>query len=862
MGRLEVAILNLDKALKIFPEFTEVLADKGAVLIKLQRYEEGLDTLNKALEYKPNYTIALTNKRYLSKQLKEKGIDIKILEKKGKIELNCHKCGNQVFYGENYCYDCGAQIGKNEGKVLSEDKIKDSEIFLDLIYNEKFDLAIKCLENQIYPLVAQNHAFGQVKPMNKFVPLRFSAEKENHLIKDQNNLIKFQSGKYNWKSYIPKGKLVKIYKGLYWAHGYTIHDMNESERKYFHRDELVKWIFDNLCRSSEFGMEIIAIDTPKESITILKNDKITMYLTDQFPASRLQSIKAMIKHNIDGIPINWILNEIMHVAHLRESEIMALLAEKKKQSGKEWDEKDAIIEIALERGVDIRTKSLEDFIEEVDFNSVPLSEFYPIFESESLDEPKKIEVFDKIVNKIDVSDNFVGLLDLITHSSDPPDHWADPLDYRHVILGSFYSKVLQNYPEVLTENFPEILITNRKLESAAQIMTFSLIVHPIKNTDIMKKHFYLIEDEFKKLLEFFYNLPYDVVKKFHSKCLLFTHLKDIVKGTELLRSDVPNFSKLIKYYPSFEDEEFPLVKNFHYFSPQPGGEPQIEYSLKRIEGFEVNFLLSLYGVIKGQNYKMMEVQYISLIIIFERLLDQFDDIQRDEDAFALFSKFFKALKHEKSAPTEETLMKKISKFTLNLSIIKERYPEMWEEYEKYNRDQSPELLGENYFTKKGLFRKVGSIPLGWKEGPDLLDLLESKIPYFAKLIELISWDEPRYMQRLGKFDLLSLTGLIKGQPLMEKQWSYLLFVFEKMIDNFYKIQMDKESIQLFFAVSSFGKILLQKKPEIIKQIFINKILLFTANLNAIKKRFPKEWNESLNNINSGVIKNKSECNGR
>lgn len=107
----------MDKALKIFPEFIEVLADKGAVLIKLQRYEEALDTLNKALEYKPNYSIVLTNKKYLSKQLKEKGKDIIILENKGKIDLICHKCGNQVFFRDNYCYKCGAQIGKKEGKV-------------------------------------------------------------------------------------------------------------------------------------------------------------------------------------------------------------------------------------------------------------------------------------------------------------------------------------------------------------------------------------------------------------------------------------------------------------------------------------------------------------------------------------------------------------------------------------------------------------------------------------------------------------------------------------------------------------------------------------------------------------------------
>ncbi len=856
LGGLKDAILKLNKALKIFPEFTEVLADKGAILIRLQRYEEGLDALNKALEYKPNYTIALTNKKYLSNQLKNKGIDIKILEKKGKIEINCHKCGKQVFYGENYCYACGTQIGKIE---VADEKV--CEIFLDLIYNEKFDQAIKCLENQIYPLVAQGHAFGKVNPMNKFVSIKFTAEKENHLIKDEDNLIKFQSGKYNWKSYIPKGKFVKIYNGLYWSHSYTVLSMNELERKFFHRDELVKFVLKNFFSTTRlfhhpiFGevsqpnekMLITAIDTPKESISIFRSEKITVYVTEQHPGLRLQTIKAMIKHNIENIPMNWILKEIMHVAHLRDSDIKDLLAEKKEQSGKEWDEQDAIIEIALERGVDIRNKTLDDFIEEVDFNSVPLSDFYPIFESENremVDEQKKVELFEKIGDKIDVSDNFAGLLDLITHSRDPRDYQADnPLDYRHGILLNFYSKVSKNYPEVLIENFPEILVTNRKLVSAAQIMTFEIIIHRIKNTDIMKKHFNSIEDEFKKLLEFFYSLPYDSVKYFHSKSDLFTRLKTIISGTDLLQSDIPNFSKLIKYYPSYKDEELPLVKDFDYYS-QPGGEPLIDYTLKRIETFELNFLLSLYGVIKGQ--KLMEVQYKSLITIFDRLLDKFDEIQRDDDAFTLFSMFYEALNREKSAATQETLLKKISKFTKNLSIIEEKYPEMWEEYDRCSKDQSNELLSDLfiYFTRNGVIEKVLFPPREWKEGPEFLDLLESKIPNFAKLIEPISWDESTF--GLGKFALLSLTDLVEGNPLTEEQWSYLVFLSEMMIDNFYKIQLDKDSIQLFNAVSSFVKILLQKKPELIKQIFINKILLFTANLNALKNRFPKEWNESLN----------------
>lgn len=88
-------------------------------------------------------------------------------------------------------------------------------------------------------------------------------------------------------------------------------------------------------------------------------------------------------------------------------------------------------------------------------------------------------------------------------------------------------------------------------------------------------------------------------------------------------------------------------------------------------------------------------------------------------------------------------------------------------------------------------------------------------------------------------ELHSFTALIEGQPLTESQWSRLLHVFEIMIKNFYKIQIDKE----WYVASSFVEILLQKKPRIVKQIFLSKISVFIANLNAIKKRFPEEWNE-------------------
>jgi len=619
---------------------------------------------------------------------------------------------------------------------LSNKKIKDIEIIFDLIYNEQFDLAIKCLENQIYPLVIQSRAFGQYKPGDRDLPLEFSAEKENHLIKDELNLIKFQSGKYRWESFVPRGKLVKVYRKAFSDFGLrAIHSVNG----FFHRDMLVKWFIDNFFRSYEFDMIIFHVGATRETITILKNDKITIYLTDKFPVydHRIKKAKLSLEKVKHETAINWMLKKIRKVARLSECEVMALVAEQKKQSGTQWVEKDGIFEIAYEHGVDFSTfktvgeselivgeASIEDIIENLDFNSVPSSEFYGIFDSDFYSKEEKTKLFDVILNKfdlsknfedlsdltvrcffkdkwydecdktklfygivdkVDITDNFVGLLDLITRFEDEYHH--DYSDYRFELLEYFYEDVLENHPEVIMEEFPEVLevINNSRLSNSYfRINTFRNVVGAIKNTDIMKRHFSLIENEFKKLLNFFYNLPHWLGKEAPYRWELFDYMTDIMEGTELLRKDVPNYSKLIKIYPFIEKDGVHYAKDFVCIESM---EPFID--LRRIEKFEASFLVSLYSLMDSDQIKglyLTEVQYLSLINNFDMLLDKFDEIQRDEDAFDLFFRFFKALKHKKPALTEETLTKKISKFATNLSIIKERYPEMWEEYERNKRD--------------------------------------------------------------------------------------------------------------------------------------------------------------------------------
>jgi len=240
-------------------------------------------------------------------------------------------------------------------KDITNEKVNDSEIFVDLIYNEQFERAIEWLNDKILPVVEQSLGFLQVKLVSneaKFEPPKFSIEKENHLIKDEDNLIKIQSGKYFWRKFVPKGKFVKVTKKESWVHSYNELSifMPELKKKLFYRDELVQWIFDDFCRKSEFGMDIFGIDTLK-SISIVKNDKITIYLTDYI--QRIKEIEK-VKHSLPNKPINWMISEFRKVTGIDKRDIRDILLEKKnKQNFYEWDLIDVLIEIALERGIDL-----------------------------------------------------------------------------------------------------------------------------------------------------------------------------------------------------------------------------------------------------------------------------------------------------------------------------------------------------------------------------------------------------------------------------------------------------------------------------------------------------------------------------
>ena len=54
VGRYNEALLSLDKALKLYPNYAEAHSERGGVLISLGRFEEAFSELTKALEIEPD----------------------------------------------------------------------------------------------------------------------------------------------------------------------------------------------------------------------------------------------------------------------------------------------------------------------------------------------------------------------------------------------------------------------------------------------------------------------------------------------------------------------------------------------------------------------------------------------------------------------------------------------------------------------------------------------------------------------------------------------------------------------------------------------------------------------------------------
>jgi len=147
-----------------------------------------------------------------------------------------------------------------------------SDVLLDLIYHEQYQKVIEWLnKNEI----------------TKNLKLNFIIDRKDHLIMDEEDILKLQSGKYERESYVPKGEITPIDKYFFDIPiGFDpkgrevliipvggVWPMDNTNNRYFYFD-LVIWIFSIIKNPSLFYIE-----TPKKDIVIFSNNKINIYLT-------------------------------------------------------------------------------------------------------------------------------------------------------------------------------------------------------------------------------------------------------------------------------------------------------------------------------------------------------------------------------------------------------------------------------------------------------------------------------------------------------------------------------------------------------------------------------------------------------
>ena len=57
-GNIQEAIVDYDKAISLKPDFARAYAKKGCTIVKLERYGEAIDWINKGLKLDPNLQFA------------------------------------------------------------------------------------------------------------------------------------------------------------------------------------------------------------------------------------------------------------------------------------------------------------------------------------------------------------------------------------------------------------------------------------------------------------------------------------------------------------------------------------------------------------------------------------------------------------------------------------------------------------------------------------------------------------------------------------------------------------------------------------------------------------------------------------
>jgi len=337
----------------------------------------------------------------------------------------------------------------------------------------------------------------------------------------------------------------------------------------------------------------------------------------------------------------------------------------------------------------------QSILEKIDFET-PLSEVQFIFKDGKYDDHDRFQIFCRTVDEMDLVENLKGILKLIEIF--PKEYKNLGRDYRYEAFQYLYDAILEagvnirktptrvcpkcraistswskkcfscntllmKFPPLIKrsktlmmEKFPELLefTTSGFLEYDRYhyYLTFQHMIQGIKHTEVMNKYFSLIENTFIQLVKKFYEMPDDLGQRITKQDLL-NALLETIQGTELLQLKFPHISDLVGIIP-----------------PNP------------IYGYRdaSDCLIALIGLKEGLD--LTEFQYLDILGIFQELLDNFKEIHKENALFRSFSFLMKALMKVKPSDTEEILIRKIDMIVSNLYSLQQRFPNVWEEYQK------------------------------------------------------------------------------------------------------------------------------------------------------------------------------------
>ena len=98
MEELDLALSDLQSALKLVPEYPEALNNRGIVYQKMKKYDEAIADFTAALKIDPRYTDALGNRAYTLQLKKEYGKAIADLELAMKSNPDSYEAINDLAW--------------------------------------------------------------------------------------------------------------------------------------------------------------------------------------------------------------------------------------------------------------------------------------------------------------------------------------------------------------------------------------------------------------------------------------------------------------------------------------------------------------------------------------------------------------------------------------------------------------------------------------------------------------------------------------------------------------------------------------------------------------------------------------------